>query len=120
MRWSFEKLIRAPRQLLDVDPGSLDFQLLGRMLTLCALIGLVGGLMSAGFFIGLEWIQELLLGRLAGYEPLRATGERIGASVTATPFRPWLLPLIPALGALAQACLASPLLAGERRRVEPR
>jgi len=39
-------------------------------------VGLLAGLMGAGFFAALEGLQQLLLEGLGGYHPLRAHGER--------------------------------------------
>ena len=46
-------------------------------------------------------LASITLEHLCGYEPLRAGGERVWGSVSSDPhFRPWLLFLIPAVGAL--------------------
>lgn len=82
----------------------LDLRIVGRTLLHAGLVGLIAGLVGAGFFATLEWGQRLLLEGLAGFEPLRAHGERITGSAQ-VPFRPWLLAVLPALGALASGLL---------------
>ncbi len=82
-----------------LDRTPLEFRLVGRTLLHAAVVGAAAGLLGALFFYGLELMQHWLLERAAGYVPLRALGERAGHEVT-TPFRPWLLWVIPALGAL--------------------
>lgn len=64
-----------------------------------AAVGAAAGLLGALFFYGLELAQHWALERATGFVPLRARGE-LEIAVAHTPFRPWLLWLIPALGAL--------------------
>ncbi|MBI4512252.1 MAG: chloride channel protein [Deltaproteobacteria bacterium] len=78
----------------------LDMQILGRTLLHAHLVGALAGLIGAGFFAGLEYVQQFLLEGLAGYVPLRASGEQIGHRAGENVFRPWLLVLLPAAGAL--------------------
>ncbi len=85
--------------LMDLAPPDLRF--VGRTLLHAALVGLTAGLAGALLFGGLELFQRVLLEGLTGYIPLRAHGERVVASAEGTPFRPWLLVLLPALGGLA-------------------
>jgi CIC family chloride channel protein len=92
----------------------LGLELLGRTLLHTALVGLAAGLFGAAFFAGLEWVQHVLLEGLAGYVPLRAFGESIaGHAEEPTVFRPWVLLLLPGLGALASGLISS--LAPETR-----
>lgn len=78
----------------------LDLRIVGRVVFHAAVVGIAAGLMGALFFIALEYAQLLLLEHLAGYVPLRAQGEFFGNGTTSTPFRPWLLVLLPTLGGL--------------------
>ena len=85
----------------------LDLRFLGRMLLHAALVGAVAGSVGSLFFVTLEIVQRYLLEDLAGYQPLRAHGELVMSSANATPFRPWLLMIIPGLGALAGGILTA-------------
>jgi CIC family chloride channel protein len=87
----------------------LDLRFLGRMLLHAALVGAVAGSVGSLFFVTLEIVQRYLLEDLAGYQPLRAHGESVMSSVIGTPFRPWLLMIIPGLGALAGGILTTTL-----------
>jgi chloride channel protein, CIC family len=84
----------------------IPMQLLGRALLRAALVGVAAGVLGSLFFAGVELVQQLVLERLCGYVPLRAAGERITGEVAATPFRPWLVWLMPALGALGAGFLS--------------
>src|SRR6266478_3086630 len=95
------------------DAAPVDLRLAGRTLLHAAVVGLLAGLMGAGFFAALEGLQQLLLEGLGGYHPLRAHGETFLADLKGIPFRPWLLVLLPALGALAAGAISQ--LAPETR-----
>ncbi|HMJ10366.1 MAG TPA: chloride channel protein [Polyangiaceae bacterium] len=86
--------------LLLASNNPLDLRIVGRTLAHAALVGAAAGLTGALFFGGLEYLQHLLLENLAGYAPLRAHGERFVGEARGTPFRPWLLALLPAVGGL--------------------
>jgi CIC family chloride channel protein len=64
-------------------------------------VGAAAGLVGSLFFWGLEVTERLVLEGLAGYELLRAGGEAIVSDHGSTPFRFWVLVLLPAVGALA-------------------
>lgn len=85
----------------------LDLRILGRTLLHAALVGLLAGVLGAAFFAALELAQRVLLEGLAGYVPLRAKGETFLAERAASPLRPWLLALLPALGGLASGLLST-------------
>lgn len=92
---------RPGRLLAALVPESpLEMQILGRTLLHAALVGVGCGLIGAAFFAGLEHVQHFLLEELAGYVPLRARGERFVSDSGRNAFRPWLLMILPALGAL--------------------
>jgi CIC family chloride channel protein len=78
----------------------IALQILGRTLLHAALVGAVAGVVGTVFFWALEVAQRWILELPTGYVPLRAEGERVAEAAVATPFRPWLLWVVPALGAL--------------------
>jgi len=84
---------------LIADATPLDLRLLGRMLIHAAAVGVAVGAVVCLFYAALELFEELCLERLAGYISLRAPGEIRERPEQAAPFRPWLLILLPALGA---------------------
>src|SRR5262245_51499124 len=93
---------------LFAETAPIDLRILGRTLLHAALVGLLAGLVAVLFFGALEQVEVLLLGHLAGYSRLRAHGETMLAGETApTAFRPWLVLIIPALGALAGGIVTS-------------
>jgi CIC family chloride channel protein len=84
----------------------IDLRILGRTLLHAAAVGAAAGLLGALFFYGLEIAQHWLLEGLCGYIPLRAYGERDMGEFT-TPYRPWLLWVIPGIGALLGGLLSA-------------
>jgi len=80
--------------------------MLGRMLLHAAAVGLAAGLVGSAFFVALELVQRLVLEDLAGYRPLRAAGERVIDDPATSVFRPWLLWVLPGLGALGGGLFA--------------
>ena len=89
------------------DASGVDLTIIGRTLLHAALVGAAAGLVGAAFFAGLEYMQRLVLEDLGGYHPLRAAGENfLGALRTEHKFRPWLLVLLPAVGALASGIIS--------------
>ncbi|HZU84793.1 MAG TPA: chloride channel protein [Polyangiaceae bacterium] len=103
------------RRLLAAAKAPIEFQILGRILLHAALVGAAAGLLGSLFFAGVEAMQRVSIERWAGYVPLRAGGERIlGEPSRSTPFRPWLLWIVPAAGALV-AGIVSYRLAPETR-----
>jgi CIC family chloride channel protein len=83
----------------------IDLRFVRRALLHAGLVGVVAGVIGAAFFAALEVAQRLLLTGAAGFEPLRAQGERFAGEAFDTPFRPWLLALLPAAGGLASGLL---------------
>ena len=90
---------------LFAEESPLELRLLGRSLLQAGAVGAIAGLAGAAFFASLEVGQRLLLGRLAGFEPLRAKGETFLGTEPAGTLRPLLLVLLPALGGLASGLL---------------
>ncbi len=100
--------LRALKRLLGAAPAQIELQIVGRMLLHSALVGAAAGLMGSLFFVGVEGVQRVGLESLTGYLPLRAAGEGIlGESATPTVFRPWLLLVFPAIGALLAGILST-------------
>ena len=101
-----------------LDDGFVGFapptlQLLGRVLLHAAAVGAAVGFVSLLFVEGLDVTQHFVLERLAGYVPLRAAGEGEALAPLRTPFRPWLLWALPAIGALIGGAFS--MLAPETR-----
>lgn len=86
--------------LLRTRGAPLDLQVLGRTLMHTVVVGLAAGLIGAAFFASLEYAQRFVLEELAGYLPLRASGETFAEAHGTFTFRPWLLVFLPGLGAL--------------------
>lgn len=63
-------------------------------------IGVVSGLMACLFFYCLEWGKFFAMEYLAGYSSSSPAGEHIVTSTAGTPFRQWVLFLLPAIGGL--------------------
>jgi CIC family chloride channel protein len=85
---------------LGTSVPELEFKNLGRTLLHAAVVGAVTGLIGSLFYVALEIVQQRFLEDLAGYRPLKAHGEALVGATEATEFRPWLLALLPAIGAL--------------------
>jgi CIC family chloride channel protein len=98
----------ALRRLFVVARTPIEFQILGRVLLHAALVGAAAGLMGSLFFAGVEAVQRVALEGWTGYLPLRAGGERLlGEMTQQPPFRPWLLLVVPAAGALIGGALSA-------------
>jgi len=99
-----------PRGLLAAlfhDAAPLDLRILGRMLMHAVVVGAAAGAMACAFFYALELSQEFFIDYLAGYDSLRAAGEDLQfGDIGARSPRPWLLVLLPAVGAFAASYLA--------------
>ncbi|EYF07178.1 chloride channel protein [Chondromyces apiculatus] len=105
---------RALRTPLPATPiprprGILAFQDLGRVLLHAGLVGAAAGLAGSLFFAALELGERHILEGLTGYQPLRAHGEAVLPGYHRTELRPWLICLIPAIGALIGGLLTSKL-----------
>jgi len=92
--------VRNLARLLTPTDQPLELQIVGRTLFHAALVGLGAGILGCAFFAGAEVVQNLLLEQFAGYDPLRAAGERVIGGASSPHTRLWLLALIPAVGAL--------------------
>lgn len=99
-------VLRQATRVLSAPGEALDLPGLRRTLWHAAVVGLAAGLIGVAFFAALELLQFLFLEELTGYIPLRAHGEKIVEGGEPTPFRPWLLIFLPALGGLAAGALS--------------
>ena len=98
----------ALRRLLDAAQPTIEFQILGRVLLHAAIVGVAAGLMGSLFFAAVEAVQRVALEGWTGYVPLRAGGERLLGEMQELPvFRPWLLLVVPATGALVGGAISN-------------
>jgi chloride channel protein, CIC family len=65
-----------------------------------AAVGCASGLMACLVFFLLEWTSFFTMEQLAGYVGTKPAGEHLVDQTTSTPFRPWVLCLLPAVGGL--------------------
>jgi CIC family chloride channel protein len=94
--------LTALKRLVGGSRTPVELQILGRVLLHSALVGAAAGLFGSLFYAGVEGVQRICLEGWAGYVPLRAGGERLlGEMTQPLTFRPWLLLVLPGLGALA-------------------
>ncbi|MEB2311635.1 MAG: chloride channel protein [Sorangiineae bacterium] len=101
---TLRRLATALRKSARATP--LELGLLGRTLLHAALVGAASGLIGSFFFWALGFTERMALEHLAGYRPLRAAGEGMLIDDGNTPFRPWLLWALPAVGALLGGILS--------------
>jgi CIC family chloride channel protein len=76
-----------------------------RRLLISVLVGVVSGLGALAFFLALEWARWFFMGYLAGAPAPTPAGERLVHIAVTTPYRPWVLFLLPALGGLISGFL---------------
>lgn len=91
------------RRARAVGSGFEGQRYLAKWLFLSTAIGIVAGLGSVVFFSAIEWCTKLFLGRIVGYMPPGPIGE--GSPVISPMARPWLLPLVTALGGLVSGII---------------
>lgn len=89
-----------PLRQLGRQAEQLGLHAVGRVLALSSLVGAVAGLGAILFQILCQWATHLLLDGLAGLRMAGPAGEHALFHATATPFRPWMIPIITALGGL--------------------
>ncbi len=97
-RLRFLRIVQAWFHLED----SRDF---GRMLFLYVGLGIVVGLFAIVFHWAVAGAEFLFLDLMAGYRPATPGGEHLLIKPSSTPFNPWLLAVMPALGATLSAIL---------------
>jgi chloride channel protein, CIC family len=89
------------------EAAPAELRVVGRQLFHASIVGAAAGLMGAAFFATLEFVQRLLLEDIGGYRPLRASGETFLPELVHTiHFHPWLLALLPAIGALGSGIVS--------------
>ncbi|RJX35174.1 MAG: chloride channel protein [Desulfarculus sp.] len=71
-----------------------------RRIAISVVIGVVAGLGAIAFFFALEWARWFCLAYLTGAPAPAPAGEQLVHLPVATPYRAWLLFLIPAIGGL--------------------
>jgi len=102
-RRRFQAFVRLSR----TNRSPIAFQILGRALLHAALVGAAAGVFGSLFVAALDLTQRLVLEALAGYQPLRAAGEELVVSQGVSPFRPWLLLVLPGVGALVGGAIST-------------
>lgn len=63
-------------------------------------IGVLSGLMASVVFYLLEWASYFAMEHLAGYQVAKPAGEHLVHLVSTTPYRSWVLFLLPVVGGL--------------------
>jgi CIC family chloride channel protein len=95
-KWSS---LRSSREASSPESSQFNAsQYLLKWLVVGALIGVVAGLGAVVFTRAIEFATSHLLGSLAGYSPPAPIGE--GSPILHTIGRPWMLPIVTALGGL--------------------
>lgn len=89
-----------PRSARRWSIATLPWSYETKLLIQSALVGVAAGVCGCGFYSALESVQRTVLEGWAGYTPLAAAGEGIVRETLTTPFRPWMLCVLPAIGAL--------------------
>jgi chloride channel protein, CIC family len=89
------------------EAAPLDLRVVGRILIHATVVGAAAGLLACLVYYALEVVQLFVIDHLTGYGSLRAAGEFSNlSSIKADAPRPWLLWLLPAVGALGASWLA--------------
>jgi CIC family chloride channel protein len=71
-----------------------------KRILISVLIGIVSGLGAMAFFFCLEWLRWFFLGYVAGAPAPAPAGEQLVHIAVHTPYRAWLLFLVPVFGGL--------------------
>jgi CIC family chloride channel protein len=86
------------RRAAPVGTGFETERYLAKWLCISTAIGIVAGLGAIAFMGAIEWVTRVSLGGVVGYMPPSPIGE---GNIALQPMaRPWLLPLVTALGGL--------------------
>lgn len=86
------------RRALPTGSGFESQRYLTKWLFLSTAIGIVAGFGAVAFYLGIQFATDFFLGRLVGYLPPAPVGE--GSPQIVPMARPWLLPVVTALGGL--------------------
>ncbi len=79
-----------------------------RLLGLSVLVGIVAGLAAVLFYVATVVVEHYALGQIVGYDPAPHPAGEVPLSwlpPSTTPFRPWLLLVVPTLGGLFTGAL---------------
>ena len=87
------------------EHSSHKIQITLRLLALAGLVGVVAGLGAIAFQVIGEAVWHFSLDVVAGYHPQHLGGEAGLFEETSSPFRPWMLLLLPAIGGLLSGIL---------------
>src|SRR5262245_24341863 len=71
-----------------------------RLLGLSLVVGVVAGLGAIVFYVACQLVVHYALDRVVGYHTLHPAGEPRLLPESTTPFHPWLLLVVPAVGGL--------------------
>jgi chloride channel protein, CIC family len=77
----------------------------GRVMLLSMLVGVIAGLGAIVFYLACQFVFHYALEDWAGYQPTQPGGEPPVFKVSETPFRPWMLLVVPTLGGLLSGIL---------------
>jgi CIC family chloride channel protein len=91
-------ILRSRWPALGSLAGYESTRFLGKWILIGSLIGVVAGLGAVAFSWAIEWCTHFFLGDVVGYMPPMPIGE--GSPVRGAMERPWLLPIVTALGGL--------------------
>jgi CIC family chloride channel protein len=86
------------RRAIPTGSGFESQRYLLKWLFLSTAIGIVAGLGAVAFYLAIQFCTDFFLGYLVGYHPPAPVGE--GSPALVPMERPWLLPLVTALGGL--------------------
>ncbi len=96
--WKNLKLLAWLRQVRYSKSGFESQRYLAKWLLIAGSIGIVAGLGAVAFYSSIELCTHLFLGRIVDYLPPSPLGEGVPELLPLG--RPWLLPLVTALGGL--------------------
>jgi chloride channel protein, CIC family len=86
---------------------SAEMRAMGRVVLHALAVGLLVGTCACAFYALLAFSERVLLEGVAGYKPLRPAGEHaLDFSLPERPLSPWILAVLPGLGALAAGYIA--------------
>jgi len=86
------------RRAVPAGSGFEQQRYLLKWLCISTVIGIVAGLGAIAFMFAIDWVTRVGLGEVVGYVPPSPIGE--GNTGLQPMARPWLLPLVTALGGL--------------------
>jgi CIC family chloride channel protein len=87
------------------DLGRKRLRPQARLLALALVVGIGAGLGAIAFYAACQVVVHFTLDRVAGYHPVAPGGEPPLLPETQTPFRPWWLLVLPAVGGILSGFL---------------